>query len=401
MLLAVRPYVIVALATTRLGSYVVRVIAREWIVDRATLPDVVQAGARVASIDGRIVAVDQMAAGPQAERLRGTLLPGFVDLQVNGAGGRSVDEATPEALQTVAEAVWDGGATAFLPTLITAPWPRLLEQVRAVAGWIAQWSPDGGATPGPGAEPLGLHLEGPFLTTAGAHPAEHFIDPDADRIDELLDAASGKLRLITIGNSRNGAAAATKKFVDAGVTVALGHCDKADGFAECVDAGATAVTHLFNVMGPLHHRLLGPAALALDDVRVTCPMIVDGVHVAAAMVRNAFCILGPDRTVLVTDAVSAAGMPDGTYSLSGIEVTATNGIVRDANNNLAGSALTMAQGARNFLRFVDTAGPWTLARIASTNPARLINATEHGTLVRDRRAAFTLLDDDGTIRCIR
>ena len=302
MLLAVRPYVIVALATTRLGSNVVRVIAREWIVDRATLPDVVQAGARVASIDGRIVAVDQMAAGPQAERLRGTLLPGFVDLQVNGAGGRSVDEATPEALQTVAEAVWDGGATAFLPTLITAPWPRLLEQVRAVAGWIAQWSPDGGATPGPGAGPLGLHLEGPFLTTAGAHPAEHFIDPDADRIDELLDAASGKLRLITIGNSRNGAAAATKKFVDAGVTVALGHCDKADGFAECVDAGATAVTHLFNVMGPLHHRLLGPAALALDDVRVTCPMIVDGVHVAAAMVRNAFCILGPDRTVLVTDA---------------------------------------------------------------------------------------------------
>lgn len=373
-----------------------RVIAREWIVDRAILPHVVQAGTRVASIDGRIVSVDQMEAGPQAERLRGTLLPGFLDLQVNGAGGRSVDEATPAALQTVAESVWNGGATAFLPTLITAPWSQLLEQVRAVAAWIEQWTEAAG-----GAEPLGLHLEGPFLSTPGAHPAIHFVDPSPERINELLDAAGGHLRLITIGNARKGAPAATRQLVAAGVTVALGHCDRGDQFQECVDAGATAVTHLFNVMGPLHHRKLGPAALALDDSRVTCPMIVDGVHVAAAMVRNAFRILGPDRMILVTDAVGAAGMPNGAYSLSGIEVTATDGVVRDANGNLAGSALTMALAAQNFLSFVDTAGPWTLAKIASTNPANLIGATKHGALEREHRAAFTLLDADGTFRAVR
>lgn len=382
------------LAATDQSTYRVRVNASEWIVDRAILPHAVQAETRVGAVDGRIVAVDQMAAGPQAEQLRGTLLPGFVDLQVNGAGGRSVDEATPEALDVVARAVWDGGAVAFLPTLITAPWPDLLQQIDRVAQWLETWN-------GEGAEPLGLHLEGPFLATPGAHIEKLFLDPTPERLAELLAAARGKLKLVTIGNARDGAAAATKTLTEAGVTVALGHCDRGDGFTACVDAGATAVTHLFNVMGPLHHRKLGPAAMALDDARVSCPIIVDGVHVAAAMVRNAFKILGPDRMVLVTDAVGAAGMPDGTYSLSGIEVTAKHGVVRDGNGNLAGSALTMALAARNFLTFVESAGPWTLARIASSNPAALVGAASYGALTLGHRAAFTLLDDDGSIRCVR
>lgn len=368
--------------------------AREWIVDRAVLPGTVQAGTRIQATDGRIVAIDQDAPGPAAERLHGTLLPGFVDLQVNGAGGRSVDEATPEALDTVAEAVWQGGAVAFLPTLITAPWQELLAQVRAVASWVDTWS-------GQGAEPLGLHLEGPFLTTPGAHPTEHFVAPTAARLDELLAAANGKLKLVTLANAAEGAAAATRRLVSAGVTVALGHCDRGDGFLACVDAGARSVTHLFNVMGPLHHRTLGPAALALDDARVMCPIIVDGVHVAEAMVRNAFRIAGPDRTILVTDAVSAAGMPSGSYSLSGIEVTAKDGVVRDAQGNLAGSALTMEIAAQNFLRFVDTAGVWTLARVASGNPAALVGAADHGALEAGRTAAFTLVANDGSMRCIR
>ena len=287
-----------------------------------------------------------------------------------------------------------GGAVAFLPTLITAPWPQLLQQVQQVARWLETWN-------GNGAEPLGLHLEGPFLVTPGAHPKQHFVPPTAERVAELLAAARGKLRLVTIGNAIEGAAEAIRQLVAAGVTVALGHCDRGDGFAACVDAGATSVTHLFNVMGPMHHRVLGPATLALDDVRVSCPIIVDGVHVAEAMVRNAFQILGPDRMILVTDAVAAAGMPDGTYSLSGIEVTASAGVVRDGQGNLAGSALTMALCARNFLSFVPSAGPWTLAQIASSNPARLIGASDYGTLRVGGRAAFTLLGDDGSVRCVR
>ena len=360
------------------------------------LPDTVQAGTRIAAIDGRIVAVDQFAADPHAVRLRGTLLPGFVDLQVNGAGGRSVDEGTPDALDTVARAVWHGGAVAFLPTLITAPWPRLLQQVAAVAAWIAQWH-------GQGAEPLGLHLEGPFLQASGAHDATCFLDPTHARLDELLAAARGTLRLVTLAHARPGAAVATEHLVAAGVTVALGHCDQSSGFTACVDAGARAVTHLFNVMGPLHHRDVGTAGFALDDERVCCPLILDGVHVHPAMVRNAFRILGPDRTVLVSDAVAAADMPDGDYTLSGMRVTAKDGVVRDAQGRLAGSALTMALAARNFLRMVPMAGPWTLARAAAGNPAALLGVAgeRYGALAVGKRAAFTLLGEDGSFGCVR
>ncbi len=368
-------------------------IATEWIVDRAVLPHGILVGARVAATGESIVAIDQEAGGPNAIRLRGTLLPGFVDLQVNGAGGRSVDEASAEALDAVAAAVLAGGAVAFLPTLITAPWDSLLDQVARVAAWI-------GSAPAGGAAPLGLHLEGPFLVAPGAHDASCFVDPTPARVRELLDAAAGRLRLVTLGHARPGAAAAVAQLRDAGVACALGHCDRVEGFAECVAAGATAVTHLFNVMGPLHHRNASVAALALDDARVACPLIVDGVHVHPAMVRNAFRILGPDRTVLVTDAVAAAGMPDGAYTLSGMRVTAVGGVVHDDRGNLAGSALTMALAARNFLTLVSEAGPWTLARAASTNPARLVGAEAFGAIAPGRRAAFTLLGDDGTCRSV-
>ncbi|MCB9885541.1 MAG: amidohydrolase family protein [Planctomycetes bacterium] len=368
-------------------------IASEWIVDRVVLPATVLSGARVAAVDGRIVAIDQVAAGPNAVRLRGTLLPGFVDLQVNGMGGRSVDEATPAALDAVAAAALAGGAVGFLPTLITAPWDTLLDQVARVAAWIEGYS-------GAGATPLGLHLEGPFLVAPGAHDARCFVEPTPERIDQLLAAARGQLRLLTIGNALPLAPAAIARLTAAGVTCALGHCDRSDGFAACVDAGAAAVTHLFNVMGPLHHRDVGVAGLALDEPRLRCPLIVDGVHVHPVMVRNAFRILGPDRLVLVTDAVGAAGMPDGEYTLSGMRVTSRDGVVRDDAGNLAGSALTMAHAARNFLRLVPDAGPWTLARIAATNPAQLAGAEDLGAIAVGRRAAFTLLGDDGACTAV-
>lgn len=396
MLVLPRTSVTAALAGDAESSYGSAVNATEWIVDRCVLPSHIHAGTRLAAIDGRLVAIDQVAAGPNAQRLRGTLLPGFVDLQVNGAGGRSVDEATGEALDTVARAVWNGGAVAFLPTLITAPWPQLLQRVDAVARWIEGYR-------GQGAEPLGLHLEGPFLCTAGAHDGSAFVDPTPARLDELLAAARGTLRLVTLAHARPGAVDATRHLVTAGVGVALGHCDRPDGFTACVDAGARSVTHLFNVMGPLHHRDVGTAGLALDDERVRCPLILDGVHVHPAMVRNAFRILGPDRTVLVTDAVAAAGMPDGSYTLNGAPVRSGGGVVRDAQGHLAGSALTMALAARNFLAMVKTAGPWTLARVASTNPAALLGATgeRFGSLQVGKRAAFTLLGDDGSFGCVR
>jgi N-acetylglucosamine-6-phosphate deacetylase len=366
----------------------------ELIADRLVRDDRVLAGARVAVADGRIVSIDSAAATGGPAALTGTLLPGFVDLQVNGTGGASVDTATPDALEQVANSVFAGGAVAFLPTLITAPWEQLLAQVAAVSAWIDKWS-------GQGAEPLGLHVEGPFLAAAGAHDAACFLDPTPQRIDALLAAGGGRVRLVTLANSRAGAAAAVARLHKAGVAVAIGHVDDPTGLPACVDAGATLVTHLFNAMGNLHHREANVAGLALDEPRLSCSLIVDGEHVAPATLRTAFAVLGVDRTVLVSDAVSAAGMPDGTYALAGSPVHLKGGVVRNSQGVLAGSALTMAAAARNFLRLVPNAGVWSLARIAAANPARLIGNKDYGELSPGRRAAFTLLGDDGSVRAVR
>jgi len=368
----------------------------ELFCDLAALPDRTVAGARVRVRDGQVVDVVAAPAPAAARRIAGTLLPGFVDLQVNGAGGRSVAEATPDALEQVAQAVWDGGAVAFLPTLITAPWDVLLRQVTAVAEWIG--SRDSNAD---GAEPLGLHVEGPFLEVAGAHDAAALIDPTPERIAALIDAARGRLRLVTLASSRPGAAAAVDRLRQAGVTVALGHVADPRGFDDCVAAGATAVTHLFNAMGAMHHREPGVAGRCLDEPRLSCCLIADGVHVHPSIVRLAFATLSTDRTVLVTDATAAAAMPDGEYRLSGATVRASGGVVRDAAGHLAGSALTMAQAARGFLSMVPGAGPWTLARIASTNPAALACAASYGAVESGRRAAFTVVDEDGAARALR
>lgn len=332
-------------------------------------------------------------AADRREALAGILLPGFVDLQVNGAGGHGCDEADPKALDAISAHVLAGGATAFLPTLITAPFEQLLRQVEAVARWIERGRH--------AATPLGIHCEGPFLQTAGAHDGRCFVDPTPERIDALLTAARGRLRLVTLAPGRAHAAEAVARLRQAGVTVALGHFDATAGLEACVGAGARLVTHLFNAMGRLHHRVPGPTELALDEPRLSCSLIADGTHVHPAWVRLAWRSLGPDRLVLVTDSVAAAGMPDGPYQLAGRPVTLRGGVVTGDDGVLAGSALTFAQAAGNFLRFVPEVGPWTLARIAAKNPARLIGETGRGSIARGAAAEFVEWRPDGSLRAFQ
>ena len=166
--------------------------------DAAVLAGGTVSGATVLVEDGVVTAVgDETAQADRTVRARGTLLPGPIDLQVNGAGGRGVDEADPEALDAIAAQVASGGACAFLPTLITAAFERLLEQTARVAEWI-------GSRTAQGATPLGIHLEGPFLEVAGAHDASCFVDPTAQRVDALIEAARGQLRLVTLAPGRAG-----------------------------------------------------------------------------------------------------------------------------------------------------------------------------------------------------
>lgn len=345
--------------------------------------------------DGVIEQVGGNAAtADRTQVLDGTLLPGAIDLQVNGAGGHSVGEADDAALDEVARAVLAGGAVAFLPTMITAPFPRLLERLERVAAWIARGRHRF-------AVPLGIHLEGPFLATAGAHLEAHFVDPTPERIAAVLASARGQLRLVTLAHSRAGAPAAVAQLRAEGVQVALGHCSTITGFDACVAAGAGLVTHVFNAMGPMHHRDVGVGGHALDQERVACSLIVDGTHLHPAWVRNAFRCLGVDRTVLVTDSVAAAGMPDGEYRLGDQPVQLHRGVVRDAAGHLAGSALTMRAAVANWLAFVPASGPWTIARLAAANPARLLGDPRRGRIAPGCVADFGLLKADGELSAIR
>ncbi len=342
-----------------------------------------------------------IAVGRKAEReghdsiqeLDGTLMAGLIDLQVNGAGGRQVEEAQPEALDMIADVVRSGGAHAFLPTLVSAPIGELLDQISALAHWIDHWS-------GTGAQPLGIHLEGPFLEVAGAHREDCLIDPTPQAIDALLDAAQGWLKLVTLAPARAGASEAVRQLTAAGVCVALGHAKRTDQFEACVDAGARMVTHLFNAMGGLHHREPGMAGLCLAEPRLGCSLIADGIHVHPKMIQNAANCLGIDRLTLVTDCMAAAGMQDGTYALGGRDVIRAQGEVRDANGNLAGSAILMADAVRNYLNYVPDADAIDIAVCASANPARLIGAAGLGDLSLGLQPGLTLLSDDGEVRTL-
>lgn len=360
--------------------------------DAAVIDGTLVTQASILVENGWITAIGEDAdrsAAPR-ERLAGTLLPGPIDLQVNGAAGHGVEEATPAALDAISVAVREGGATAFLPTLITAPMDELLARTAEVAEWLE-------GRPAAGAIPLGLHLEGPFLEVSGAHDPARFVDPTPERIGALLDAARGHLALVTLAPARHGSVEATRRLVAAGVCVAIGHAAGVDRFAACVDAGARLVTHLYNAMSPAHHRAPGVAGLALDDERLACSMIVDGVHVHPAMVRNAWRCLGRQRLVLITDSISAAGMPDGTYQLSGVQVRMERGVVRDGQGRLAGSALSLQHAARNFLEMVPTAGPVDLACVTAENPARLLGDDTRGVIAEGRRAEFALLRPTGEL----
>ena len=346
--------------------------------------------------DDRVVAVGSDAEGEPTDRtlhLQGTLLPGVIDLQVNGAGGRGVEEGTRDALNVVARTVASGGAVAFLPTLISAPFEDLLGQTAAVADWIDNWD-------GRGARPLGIHLEGPFLEAPGAHPTDCLIDPDPTRVQSLIDAARGHLRLLTLAPGRAGAVSATAQLSAAGVCVSVGHAQDHTQLQACVDAGAQMVTHLFNAMSGAHHREPGIAGLSLAHASLCCSLIVDGVHVHPAMVRNAYSCLGPERFVLVTDCMAGAGMPDGEFNLGSSRVTVSNGVVRDTAGALAGSAILMSDAVQRFLEFVPGTDATQVARVASGNPARLLGQESMGSIAPGRSPGFSLLREGGQLAAI-
>ena len=343
----------------------------------------VQAG--VAARDGVLVALDQI--GPDAATIDGhgfRIAPGYIDLQCNGGLGIDL-AAEPERMWELAALVPRFGATAWLPTIVTTQ-DGVVD--RAIAA-LEAGPPEGWV----GAIPLGLHLEGPFLSPAkrGAHPEGLLRTPCLGAIEGWSRQAG--VALVTLAPDLPGALEVIEALVQRGVVVSLGHTPaNAEQATAAVDAGATWVTHLFNTMAPLHHRAPGLAGVALADERLHVGLIPDGIHVHPQVVAMAQRALG-DRLTIVTDAVGALGMPFGSQALGRTEVTIDEGGVRLADGTLAGSNLAMDQGVRNLVSFTGCSAEVAL-HAASTAPAAVLGDTVRGTLALGARADLVVLTEN-------
>jgi N-acetylglucosamine-6-phosphate deacetylase len=308
-----------------------------------------------------------------------TIAPGFIDLQVNGAAG--VDLATePGRVAEVAAALPAFGVTSFLPTLVSSPTSQL-DAALAVDR----------AVPVGCAKVLGWHLEGPVIAPSrrGTHDVASLAQAGA--VDMSRWCADTGVRVVTVAPELGGALDVVRRLAGRGVTVSLGHtdCDAAMARA-AIDAGASMVTHLFNAMVPLSHREPGIIGVALTDDRVTCGVIADGVHVHPMVLDLVWRCAGPDRVVVVSDAIAAAGRGDGSCRLGEVEVTVVAGVARNADGALAGSVAMLDHGVRTLVRA--TGAPLAvILRAVTTNPARVI-ACDGGTLRPGAPADVVLLD---------
>ena len=346
----------------------------------------------VAVTAGRVAAVAQgrPPRAPDIALASGILLPGFVDLQVNGYFGEEFRVADADGWARVVTRLPQTGVTALLPTFVTAPPGALGAALRAASALLP-------ALPTRAARVLGVHAEGPFLSPArkGAHHEAWITDPTPAAVDELLEAGQGVLRLVTLAPERDGALAAIDRLTGAGVLVSVGHSDAtARQVAAAADHGARMVTHLFNAQRPLHHREPGVVGQALADQRLTSGLIADLHHVSPQV-----CVMAvhaaPGRICAVTDAAACAGMPPGRYLLGGepIELPPGEGEppVRD-DGTLAGSTLRMDAAVANLV----TAGVGLAEAVAAGSrvPADLIGRPDLGRIAPGAAADLTWLDDD-------
>jgi N-acetylglucosamine-6-phosphate deacetylase len=349
---------------------------------RLVTPDGVLDRAQVRLEGERIVAVET-ATGEGTDLGGGWLLPGFVDLHVHGGGGNDMT-GSAESMRGAVEFHRRHGTTRTLVSLMAAPVDALCEQLE----WVAALADEGLVA--------GAHLEGPFLAAArcGAQNPAYLIDPDPLVLAKLLDAADGRLRTMTLAPELPGALEIVEELVAAGSIAAVGHT--AATYEQAVAAfaaGASLATHLFNGMGPMSHRSPGAALAALDG-GAAFELINDGVHVHDALTRlvarNA-----PDRAVLITDAISAAGAGDGRYTLGDRQVVVQDGAARlSGADRLAGSTLTMDQAVRRFVLEVGMPVE-AAAQAASATPARLLGlAGECGAIAPGLAADLVHLDDD-------
>jgi N-acetylglucosamine-6-phosphate deacetylase len=327
------------------------------------------------------------------------LAPGFIDIHVHGGGGRDVMETDRDALASVEELLYRHGVTSYLPTTITAPLDQTLRALERLANAIESASKES-ARGAPRAHPLGIHLEGPFIShlRRGVHPPASILPPSLETFEKFWEASRGRVKMMTIAPELEGARAVIAEAAARGVCVSIGHSDADLKAAQNgVAAGARHATHTFNAMRPLDHRDPGILGVALMDERISAEITADGIHVDPLVVQLFLGAKGTEGAVLVTDGTSATGMPNGRYRLGSLDVEVKDGRCT-ANGKLAGSVLTMDKAVRNIMKFAN----WELqhaVRLATLNPARTAGLLpKAGTLVAGGVADMVALGPDGEVR---
>jgi N-acetylglucosamine-6-phosphate deacetylase len=349
--------------------------------------------------DGCIASISSRASGelPGEARVQdfpgATLGPAFFDVHIHGAKGHDVMEATAEALGVMGGFLAQHGTGSFLATTVTAPLDATLRSLSGLAKLLARPATEGQA------RPVGIHLEGPFLSHAkrGVQPSEHLLTPDIATFDRLFEAAEGRVRLMTLAPELPGAAELAAHAISRGVRISMGHSDATSAETRAViAAGAISATHTFNAMRPLDHREPGILGTVLTEDALYAEMICDGIHTAPEMAKLWWRAKGPERAILVTDAMSAAGMPDGEYQLGGFAVQVANGRAL-ARGVIAGSVLTLDRALTNFMAFTGATLEQAL-RLLTVNPALMTGLGDQaGSLAVGMPANLVAVDEAGKL----
>jgi N-acetylglucosamine-6-phosphate deacetylase len=320
-----------------------------------------------------------------------TAIPGFVDVHIHGAGGHDVMEGSSDALASVTKTVARHGTTSIVATTVTASPDDTIRSVEGIAHYISQQHETDDAR----AEVLGIHFEGPFLSPArrGVHPPEWLKLPSAEILEKLLQAAAGNAQILTIAPELLGAMPCIDAARNAGMVVAMGHTDATYEQARAAIAhGVHHAVHVYNAMRPFSHRDSGVIGAVLTSPEVSAELIADGVHVEEIAMKVLLQAKGAEHMILISDGISATGMPDGKYMLGKLEVTVSGGICRNPEGKLAGSTLTLDRALRNI---VGLGIPLADAvRMLTLNPAALLGIEfKKGALRVGADADVVLLDE--------